>query len=279
MVFVNTAEYLYAVLGGVLLGIATSINYIFRGKVTGMSGIVYGIVSWNKSKRSSSNLEELPEKLTVVGGMLLISGIFFDIFQYSQDYPQYGMIPFGPQSSITAGTSFVGFALAGLFVGFGTKLSNGCTSGHGLCGLARLSPRSLAAVCTFLFTAIAIGTIGYYFTLGALSDQALNPQIEINNMASANAFLAIGALLPVASYFLTHKDEDFSLKDYLIDQSIIFTTGIVFGLGLMISGMTRRLKIMRFLQLGADWDPSLLFVLASGVAVNLITFNYMIRVQ
>lgn len=98
-------------------------------------------------------------------------------------------------------------------------------------------------------------------------------------MASANAFLAIGALLPVASYFLTHKAEDFSLKDYLIDQSIIFTTGIVFGLGLMISGMTRRLKIMRFLQLGADWDPSLLFVLASGVAVNLITFNYMIRVQ
>lgn len=55
--------------------------------------------------------------------------------------------------------------------------------------------------------------------------------------------------------------------------------GLIFGLGLMISGMTRRIKIMRFLQIGKDWDPSLLFVLGAGVLVNLITFNYMIRVR
>lgn len=211
--------------------------------------------------------------------MLFVSGIFFDIFQYSQDYPQYGMIPFGPKDQITGGTSFVGFALAGLFVGFGTKLSNGCTSGHGLCGLARLSPRSLVAVCTFLFTAIGVGTIGYYFTLGALSDQSLNPQIDINNMASANAFLGIGFLLPIASYLLVHKGDNFDLKHYVLDQLIIFFTGVLFGLGLMISGMTRRIKIMRFLQIGEDWDPSLLFVLASGVGVNLLTFQYMLRVK
>jgi|JI9StandDraft_1071089.scaffolds.fasta_scaffold144263_1 hypothetical protein len=49
MVYVNTGEYLYAVLGGLLLGVATSLNYILRGKVTGMSGIVYSIISINKS--------------------------------------------------------------------------------------------------------------------------------------------------------------------------------------------------------------------------------------
>lgn len=50
MVYVDTPAYLYAVLGGALLGIATSINYVLRGKVTGMSGILFGIVSLNKSK-------------------------------------------------------------------------------------------------------------------------------------------------------------------------------------------------------------------------------------
>lgn len=113
-----------------------------------------------------------------------------------------------------AGTSFVGFALAGLLVGFGTKLSNGCTSGHGLCGLARLSTRSLVAVCTFLFTSIGVGTLGYYFTLGALNDQKLNPIVEINNLASANTFLAIGVLLPVVSYLIARTNPNFDLINF-----------------------------------------------------------------
>lgn len=48
MVFVDTAEYLFAVLGGALLGVAASLNYVLRGKVTGMSGVLYGVVSLNK---------------------------------------------------------------------------------------------------------------------------------------------------------------------------------------------------------------------------------------
>lgn len=52
---------------------------------------------------------------------------------------------------ITYWTTYPGFFVSGLLVGFGTKLSNGCTSGHGLCGLPRFSIRSMVAVCTFLF--------------------------------------------------------------------------------------------------------------------------------
>lgn len=189
------------------------------------------------------------------------------------------MIPFGSKESIVVGTSFVGFALAGLFVGFGTKLSNGCTSGHGLCGLARLSVRSLVAVCVFLLAAIAIGTLGYYVTSGPLSDQKFNPVIEINNLASANAFLAVGVLLPLISYLIARTSQNFDWRSYLKEQSVLFAVGVIFGTGLMVSGMTRRGKIMRFLQLGNDWDPSLLFVLATGVVINLITFNYASRVK
>ena len=95
--------------------------------------------------------------------MLLASGIFFDIFQYGS-YNKF--TPFGPQDQITTGTSYIGYALAGLLVGFGTKLGNGCTSGHGLCGMARLSKRSFAAVIIFLVTALAISTLRYHVTLG-----------------------------------------------------------------------------------------------------------------
>jgi uncharacterized membrane protein YedE/YeeE len=91
--------------------------------------------------------------------MLVASGIFFDIFQYGTSN---NFTPYGPEELVTAYTSYVGYAIAGLLVGFGTKMGNGCTSGHGLCGLPRLSLRSIVAVCTFLVTAIVIATINSY---------------------------------------------------------------------------------------------------------------------
>ena len=109
--------------------------------------------------------------------MLFISGVFFDIYQYGNPGPDgFGLVPFGPRDIITYGTSYLGYALAGLLVGFGTKLSNGCTSGHGLCGMARLSTRSFVAVGVFLFTAIGIATLAFHVTLGPFTDPALNPQ-------------------------------------------------------------------------------------------------------
>ena len=108
----------------------------------------------------------MSNKLIIIGGILISSGVFFDIFGYGT-YNNF--TPFGPKDQISKHTSFLGFAIAGLFVGFGTKLGNGCTSGHGLCGLPRLSIRSFVAVGIFLTTAISIATIKYYATLGALS--------------------------------------------------------------------------------------------------------------
>ena len=69
--------------------------------------------------------------------------------------------------------------LAGFFVGFGTKLGNGCTSGHGLCGLPRFSIRSLVAVCTFLAAGIGMSTFAYHLGLTPFvsnnSDTSLSP--------------------------------------------------------------------------------------------------------
>lgn len=63
------------------------------------------------------------------------------------------------------------------------------------------------------------------------------------------------------------------------DQMITWATGLLFGTGLLVSGMVRRINIIGFLAMHDGWNPSLLFVLGCGVGVNLITFNYMIRVR
>lgn len=110
---------------------------------------------------------DLHNKLSLVGGIIFAGALMFQIFGYGT-YNKF--TPFGPEDQITEYTSYLGYALAGLLVGFGTKLANGCTSGHGLCGLARLSIRSFAAIMTFLISAIVMGTIRYYFTLGPFTD-------------------------------------------------------------------------------------------------------------
>lgn len=158
MVDIETNPLYYATVGGLLLGIATSLHYVLKGNVTGISGIIYDVAFFN--------LNQLPNKLIIIGGIIVASGIFFDIFGY-ETYRKF--TPFGPEEKIGELTSYLGFALAGLLTGFGTRLGNGCTSGHGLCGLPRLSIRSFVAVGTFLSSAIAISTVRYYVTLGPFS--------------------------------------------------------------------------------------------------------------
>ncbi len=116
----------------------------------------------------------MPNKLGIIGGMFVAGGVFFNIFGYESSNK---FTPFGPMENIDEKTSFLGFALAGLLVGFGTKFGTGCTSGHGLCGLSRLSLRSFVAVVSFLFSSISIGTIRYYFGLGPFTSDDLSPEI------------------------------------------------------------------------------------------------------
>jgi len=173
----------------------------------------------------------------------------------------------------------LGYALAGLLVGFGTKLGNGCTSGHGLCGVSRFSKRSIVAVITFLSCALAISTLRYHRTLGPFSDENLNPKFTYQHLASANVILVVGAFLPLIGGYLhaTLENNNKTAAEMMLDQIVTFITGLLFGMGLMIAGMVRRINILGFLGLGRDWNPSLLFVLGCGVLVNLVTFSYMIH--
>ncbi|MFZ4713798.1 MAG: YeeE/YedE family protein [Bacteriovoracaceae bacterium] len=121
-----------ALIGGVLIGLAVSLMMLFNGRVTGISGILGGIVKPQKN--------DLDWRFAFIGG-LLFGGI---ILQYLR-----------PEAFVQISRAlWFDYVFAGLLVGFGTLLGNGCTSGHGVCGISRLSTRSIVATLTFILFGI-----------------------------------------------------------------------------------------------------------------------------
>ncbi len=119
---------LYPLAGGLLIGLASTVLMLFAGKIAGISGILAKILDPLSINKSMSIF-------FVLG--LLLGGTFMKVFFSS--FFSYGL-----------DSSYVRLAIAGIIVGFGTQLGSGCTSGHGVCGLARLSVRSLVATLTFI---------------------------------------------------------------------------------------------------------------------------------
>jgi uncharacterized protein len=118
-----------ALIGGVLIGVAVSIMLLFNGRVTGISGIIAGLIKPQKG--------EVTWRSFFIGG-LIVGGVIVTT-----------MMPQQVEQFTSA--KWYDFMAAGLLVGFGTLLGNGCTSGHGVCGISRFSIRSIMATVTFIF--------------------------------------------------------------------------------------------------------------------------------
>ncbi len=123
-----------AAIGGALVGLSVVLLMLFNGRIAGISGIFGGLISPQTSDRGWL--------LAFVVG-LIAAPLVAALAGYAVPMPQ---MP----------GSFVTIAVGGLLVGFGTRLGSGCTSGHGICGLARLSPRSIAATGVFMVTAVVV---------------------------------------------------------------------------------------------------------------------------
>ena len=134
----------YGILGGAIIGVSAAVLLLFSGDTLGASGIVSSV---GLSPISSLRDSQQNWKLVLLACFLLTSHLFF-----SSEYQD--------KENGLASMSWAAFLIGGFFVGFGTKLSNGCTSGHGICGLARFSKRSLVAVCTFM----SVGALTTFLT-------------------------------------------------------------------------------------------------------------------
>lgn len=116
--------------GGALIGLAASLLLGLDGRIAGVSGILGGV---------GDAPGDRGWRLAFLGGLVLGAG-------------SYALATGGLPQQLQGGPALM--AAAGLLVGFGTRLGSGCTSGHGICGIARLSPRSLAATATFMATGL-----------------------------------------------------------------------------------------------------------------------------
>lgn len=130
--FVENFTPLSALIGGALIGASITLLLLFNGRMAGISGIMNGLFNSPRDERiwRSSFLGGL------ILGALIFHFLFPDFYMPRQDYPLWLV------------------AIGGFFVGFGTRLGSGCTSGHGICGIANLSSRSLLATITFMATGI-----------------------------------------------------------------------------------------------------------------------------
>ena len=127
-----------ALLGGVLIGLSAVLLMALLGRVAGISGITSGVM---QGITSGNRAQDLGWRVAFLAGLIAAPLVYTGLSGLAVEQ----MVP----------SSLPGMALAGLIVGIGVSLGSGCTSGHGVCGLARLSPRSLAAVLTFMATAAA----------------------------------------------------------------------------------------------------------------------------
>ncbi len=125
---------LSGLLGGVLIGLSASLLMSFNGRIAGISGILGELLAFRRS--------EMGWRLAFIAG-LVVAPILYRAFS--------GALPF------TITPSMPVLIAGGLLVGIGTRMGSGCTSGHGVCGLARFSKRSLAA--TLIFMAAGIATV------------------------------------------------------------------------------------------------------------------------
>ena len=121
-----------ALAGGALIGLAAAALALLLGRIAGISGIVGGLLP--------------PRRGDIAWRTLFVTGLALTPWLYARWAPRSG-----PTIEATDGV----LVLAGLLVGFGTRLGSGCTSGHGVCGVARGSVRSLAATAAFMASAIA----------------------------------------------------------------------------------------------------------------------------
>ena len=128
-------SWINGLIGGLLIGFAAALLLLGNGRIAGISGILGG------------TLTGLPQMRGVAEGAAFLAGLI--------GLPVvYGVVFEAPRIVVT--TSVATLLLGGLLVGIGTRIGSGCTSGHGVCGVSRLAPRSLVATATFMAVAAAV---------------------------------------------------------------------------------------------------------------------------
>ena len=245
------------IIGGFFISLSSSIHLLLKGKITGYSGIFFNLLTRN---------DFLYNFCFLLGTLITPS--------YILTFNKSSFTNFENKEYFISDLNIFGFIFSGLLVGIGSKMGNGCTSGHGVCGIPRLSIRSIVAVCMFMITGITTSTLNSKLNFFSYNSIEI-PNIKIPYL---ELIIFLFCLICIILILIIDSKGIYAKKD-LTDHIISFIVGILFAFGLIQSGMIGRHKVTGFLCLNSKWDYSLLFVLGSAVGFNLITFHYILNLR
>lgn len=234
-----------------MIGLSAALCYMVDGKIAGIAGVLGPFLRGVTQCQQMSG-GHLWKLLFLLG--LVLGGLIAMIFNEDFSFP--GAAPF----------HMARYIAASIFVGMGTRIGRGCTSGHGICGLPRFSSRSWVAVPTFM--GVAVGTVA--FTRHAFNwDVAPAPGVAELQWPPKWQFpvasLCGSVVLAVILVVLPEKIRVYASP---------LVCGSIFGVGLGVAGMTSQAKVLDFLDFGGHWDPSLAFVMGCGIMVSGPAFLY-----
>ncbi|KIY72050.1 hypothetical protein CYLTODRAFT_450182 [Cylindrobasidium torrendii FP15055 ss-10] len=240
---------LRAFLGGFGLSLPVHALTVLNGSVLGISGFVHRAATGNK------------EALVGFGGLVVggcLVGLVEDV-----------AVPTIPMSHLL---------ISGVLLGLGSKMANGCTSGHMLAGIARLSKRSIAATATF-FAAGAV-TAHAYHGANLLYLATLPMEQGLTQSAKTLILMQIpGIVISTALYFSSRNANDEEAKPRSTLRLVsAFNNSLQFAVALSLSALTDYRKVISFLLLPRfDIDPTLAFLAAGAMPASYILFNFVRR--
>ena len=226
---------LQSCVGGLFIGAACGVSMILSGRVAGNSGALKAAVIGPRER----------SKMAFLGGLASAGVIMWRL--------RPGLFERAPEPSL-------GLAISGLLIGFGTSLGNGCTSGHGLCGISRLSLRSLVAVPTFMAVAIATATIRAGASFG--------PPIPIGATPGAVLELASKIGLSLAAALPLVVVTEGGMRELVVG----LWSGACFGVGLSFGGMVRPSVVTGALS-PAAFDGTLWTLFVTALATTFALYR------
>lgn len=243
-----------AIVGGLIVGTSSAAFMYLNGRITGLSGIARGMVG------PDGEDWQYTYSFGLFSSGVLVKYLFPQLITASSTVPQ----------------SIPVIVTAGLLVGYGTRLGSGCTSGHGLCGLSRFSPRSLAAVLTFMASGAVTATIAHQPEVSALLTTPAPYVVD----SFLKALIPTAAVLGLSAVYnnTAGKVKGKNTRSCLYTHASALGCSLLFGLGLIVGQMVDTKRVVGFLDFlnpVNGWDPSLAGVMGGGVLVTALTFPYL----